>query len=152
MHPKRAEYQVQTAKRFLLWLALAFACFLSASAIPQPAPENRVWGIFSIGYDAPVTETTDLINRAETSTSNYDTAPIHRATTEEMTTGANRALFGQIGDGAGSLGRAGINELKDAAAQFGSQRGASQVIIQGGTRTSGRLSGTTPRPIVIPTQ
>ena len=53
------------------------------------------------------------------------------------------------GQEAGALGRAGINELKDAAAAFGAQRGASQVIIQGGVRTSGKLIGTTPKPIVI---
>jgi RHS repeat-associated protein len=56
------------------------------------------------------------------------------------------------GPGAGSLGMAGINELKQAAADFGAARGASQVIIQGGKRTSGRRIGTVPSPIVIPTR
>ena len=81
--------------RIILWLTLAFACFLPASALTPSAPENCVWEIFTIGYDAPVAEATDLENRTETSTSNYDTAPIHRVATEEIPTDANRSLFGQ---------------------------------------------------------
>jgi hypothetical protein len=82
-------------KRVFLWLMLALASFLPASALTLTAPENRVWEIFSVGYDAPTTEATDLRNRTETSTSDYDTAPIYRATTEKIPTEANRALFGQ---------------------------------------------------------
>ena len=83
-------------KCILLWLALSFACFLPSSALTLTTPENRIWEIFSIGYDAPTAEATDLGSRTETSTSNYDTAPIHRAITEEIPTEANRSLFGQI--------------------------------------------------------
>jgi hypothetical protein len=53
------------------------------------------------------------------------------------------------GPGAGTLGRAGINELKQAAADFGASRGASQVIIQGAARTTGRNVGSVPSPITI---
>jgi RHS repeat-associated protein len=53
------------------------------------------------------------------------------------------------GPGAGTLGIAGINELKQAAAEFGASRGASQVIIQGAVRTTGRNVGSLPSPIVI---
>jgi hypothetical protein len=81
--------------RIILWLALAFACFLPASALTLTAPENRVWEIFNIGYDAPVTETTDLGSHTKTSTSNYDTAPIHGAIADKIPTETNRVLFGQ---------------------------------------------------------
>jgi hypothetical protein len=77
---------------------LAITCFLPASALTPSAPENPIWEIFSIGYDAPTTEVTDIVSRAETSTSNYDTAPIHSATAEAKPTQANRALFGQIAE------------------------------------------------------
>ena len=57
-----------------------------------------------------------------------------------------------IGDpGAGSIGRAGMNELKQAATQFSASRGASQVIVQGAARTTGKLIGKTPTPFIIPT-
>ncbi len=82
-------------KTIILWLALAFACFLPAFALTPSAPENHVWEIFTIGYDAPVTEATDLGNHTVTSTSDYDSAPIHGAIAEEIPTEANRALFGQ---------------------------------------------------------
>jgi hypothetical protein len=78
----------------ILWLTLALACFLPASALTLTAPENRIWEISSTGYDAPTSEVTDLGTRTETSTSDYDSAPIHRAATEEIPTEANRPLFG----------------------------------------------------------
>jgi len=81
--------------RLILWVALAFASFLPTLALTPTAPDNRVWEIFSTGYDAAVTKATDLESRTETPTSNYDTAPIYRATTEKIPTEANRALFGQ---------------------------------------------------------
>ena len=82
-------------RTLLLWLLLAVACFMPASALTVTAPETRVWQIFSIGYDAAVTEVTDGSDRAETPTSDYDSAPIHCAATEEIPTAAKRALFGQ---------------------------------------------------------
>jgi hypothetical protein len=84
------------AKQIILWLAFILAAFLPASALTLTAPENRIWEIFSTGYDSAIAEATDLGSRTETSTSDYDTAPIQRATTETKTTGAGRALFGQI--------------------------------------------------------
>lgn len=80
-------------KGLILLLALAFACFLPASALSPSAPQNRVWEIFSIGYDAPVTEATALGNRTETSTSNYDTAPTHRAGSEHRAALGTCAFF-----------------------------------------------------------
>jgi hypothetical protein len=68
---------MQTAKQIILWLAFIVASFLPASALSPTAPETRVWEIFSIGYDAPTTQVADLESRTETSTSDYDTAPIH---------------------------------------------------------------------------
>jgi hypothetical protein len=85
---------LRTAKQIILWLTLAFACFLPAPALTPTAPENHAWKIFSIGYDAAFTEVTDLGNRTETSTSNYDTAPIRSGATEKIPTEANRSLFG----------------------------------------------------------
>lgn len=85
---------MSATKQILLWLALAFACFVPASALTPTAPENSIWEIFNIGYDAPTVEATDLANRTETPISNYDTAPIHRAITEAIPTAANRSLFG----------------------------------------------------------
>lgn len=38
---------MDAAKRMILWLALAFARFLPASALAPFAPENRVCEIFS---------------------------------------------------------------------------------------------------------
>ena len=52
--------------RAILWLALAFTCFIPASALTLTAPENRIWEIFSIGYDAASTEATDRESRTET--------------------------------------------------------------------------------------
>jgi hypothetical protein len=83
------------AKSTILWLMLALACFLPASALTPSAPENCVSEIFSIGYDAPTAEATDLGSSTETSTSDYDTAPIRGAITEDRPTEASRALFGQ---------------------------------------------------------
>jgi RHS repeat-associated protein len=39
-------------RAMIIWLALAFACFLPASALTSNAPQYRVWEIFSTGYDA----------------------------------------------------------------------------------------------------
>jgi len=86
---------VNAIKTIILWLTLTITCFLSAAALTTTAPENRVWEIFSIEYDAPVTAATDFGNRTETSKSNYDTAPIHGSTTEEIPTEAYRTLFGK---------------------------------------------------------
>lgn len=77
-------------KTLILWLTLTFAGFLPASALIIIVPENCIWEIFSIGYDAPTAEATDHENRTETSTSNYDSAPISRAVTEKIPTEANR--------------------------------------------------------------
>ena len=74
---------MRAIKTLIIWLTLAFACFLSASALTPTLPENRIWEIFSIGYDAAVTEATDLGNRTETPTSNYDSAPIYSTATEK---------------------------------------------------------------------
>ena len=82
------------AKQIILWLTVLFACLLPASALTPCTSETSVWEISSIGYDAPTTEVTDLASRAETPTSNYDTAPIPRAITEEIPIEANRTLFG----------------------------------------------------------
>jgi len=86
---------MQVASKIILWLAFILGCFLPTSALTPSAPENRTWEIFSIGYDEAMTEGTGLGNRTETSTSDYDTAPIQSATTEEIPTEANRTLFGQ---------------------------------------------------------
>ena len=83
------------AKQIILCLLLALSCLLPASALSSTTPENRVWEIFSIGYDAPTAEVTDLGNHTETSTSNHDTAPIYSAPNEEIPTEANRTLVGQ---------------------------------------------------------
>jgi hypothetical protein len=83
------------ALTLILWLAFFAACFLPASALTLTAPENRVWEIFSTGYDTAIAEVTDLGSRTETSTSDYDTAPIHHVIIEELSTGANRSLIGQ---------------------------------------------------------
>lgn len=79
----------------ILWLAFFATCFLPAYALTLTAPENRVWEIFSIRYDSATAEVTDLGSRTETSTSNYDTAPIHHVIIEELPTEANRSLIGQ---------------------------------------------------------
>jgi len=89
---------MNSAKLIILWLTLAFTCFLPALALTPSAPENRVWEISSTGYDAPTTEVTDLGSRTETSTSNYDTAPNHGTVTEDNQTEANRGSFGQIAE------------------------------------------------------
>ncbi len=44
-----------TARSIILWLGLAMACFLTVSALTPTAPENGVWQILSIVYDAPIT-------------------------------------------------------------------------------------------------
>jgi len=49
----------------------------------------------------------------------------------------------------GALGRAGINEMKAAAAEFFAGRGASEIIIEGFRRTSGKMIGTIPRVVRI---
>lgn len=67
---------MSTAKAVLLWLTLALACFLPAAALPLAEPENCIWEISSIRYDAAITDTTGLGNRTETPTSNYDASPI----------------------------------------------------------------------------
>jgi hypothetical protein len=86
---------MEKVKRMLLWLVAAIACFLPASALTPSAPENRIWEIFSTGYDAATTETTDTCNRTETPTSDYDTASIHSRATEGKPSEANNAFFGQ---------------------------------------------------------
>ena len=48
------------------------------------------------------------------------------------------------GPGVGSLGRVGLRNL---AVELGKQQGAKQVIILGGTRTTGANPGQIPRPI-----
>lgn len=83
-----------TLKSIILWLAFIIAGLLPASALTSFAPENCVWEIFSIGYDAAITEATNLGNRTQTPTSDYDTAPIHRAPTETIPTAVERPLFG----------------------------------------------------------
>jgi hypothetical protein len=82
------------AKQNIFWLALVLACLLPASARASIAPENCIWEISSIGYDAPLSEATDLANRTETSTSNYDTAPIHRTDGEHRSALGTCVLFG----------------------------------------------------------
>ncbi|HUB68499.1 MAG TPA: hypothetical protein VL981_13525 [Candidatus Methylacidiphilales bacterium] len=82
------------ATLLIAWLTFLAVCFLPASALTITAPENRVWEILSVGCDAPTTEATDLENRTETSTSDYDSAPIHRAAIETKPTEAERTLFG----------------------------------------------------------
>ncbi len=78
-----------------LFLALIWVCILPASALTPSTPENCIWKIFSIGYDSVTAEATQLESHTETSTSDYDSAAIHVAITEEIPTEANRALFGQ---------------------------------------------------------
>ena len=95
-------------KMAFLWLAFAVACLLPASALTPTAPENRVWEILSIGYDAASAEATDLESRTETSTSHYDTVPVQRAAAETKSTAGERPLFGpnaefKAAEGAGTL-------------------------------------------------
>lgn len=70
-------------KRVILWIALAVASLLPASALTPIAPENDVWEIFSTGYDAATAEVPDIESRTETSISGYDTAPICGEITEK---------------------------------------------------------------------
>jgi hypothetical protein len=91
----RKGVSMETDKRIILWLILVFAFFLPASALTPTAPENCVWEISSIEYDSPITEATDLGNRTETSTSNYDTASIHRTDGEHRSALGTCSLFGQ---------------------------------------------------------
>ncbi len=82
------------AKQIILWLALAFACFLPASALTLTAPENRVWEIFSIGYDAATAEAIIGYDAPVRLTSEYDEGPIHHAGDERRFALGTCALFG----------------------------------------------------------
>lgn len=109
---------MDACKQIILWLAFICACFLPASALTPTAPENRVWEIFSTGYDAAVTEATDLGNLTETPTSNYDAAPIHRVSAETKPTAAERPLFGSNAEfkaAEGTLTAAERGEIQDIA-------------------------------------
>ena len=50
------------------------------------------------------------------------------------------------GQGAGTSG---LKEMGEIIREFGRSRGASEVIIQGATRTTGARPGHTPRPIRV---
>lgn len=123
-------------------LALALASFLPASALTPPAPGNCIWEISNIGYDAPATEVTELGSSTETSTSNYDTAPIHRAITEEIPIEANRSLLGQNAEFKAAEG--GINY--GALDSLGRPTGVSATITEDmiGTGTAANPSITPP--------
>jgi len=51
--------------------------------------------------------------------------------------------------GGAAPGEVGVHELYEIARQYGRQYGVKQVIIEGGMRSSGRMIGKFPRPIVI---
>ena len=116
MNPSFANV-MSAMKTIVAWLLLVFACFLPASALTQTAPENCAWEIFSIGYDAPPAEATDIGNRAETSTSNYDSAPILRAAVEKIPTDANRALFGPNAEFKAAEGTADLSQTYNLGLQ-----------------------------------
>ncbi len=62
---------------------------------------------------------------------------------------ANRLVLQGLhveGPGAGSVGLAGLRQI---ARQLGRQEGMQQVVIYGGTRTTGARPGKIPKPIVI---
>ena len=51
--------------------------------------------------------------------------------------------------GGAAPGEVGRHELYEIARQYGREQGVKQVIIEGGKRSSGRMIGKVPRPIVI---
>lgn len=57
------------------------------------------------------------------------------------------------GSGAGQFGETQLlNEIREAAKQFGREQGVKEVVIQGGARTSGANPGHIPPPIRIKVQ
>jgi hypothetical protein len=82
-------------RQIILWLTLALACFLPASALTVTAPENHVWEIFSIGYDAPTAEAIVGYDRPARLTSAYDNVQHHRAGSEHRSALGTCTLFGQ---------------------------------------------------------
>jgi hypothetical protein len=68
-------------------LLLLAAFILPASALTLTAPENRVWEIFSTGYDAAETPAAIGTTAPVKSTCTYDQAPIHSTGAETVARG-----------------------------------------------------------------
>lgn len=120
-----------------LFLALIWVCILPASALTPSTPENCIWKIFSIGYDSVTAEATQLESHTETSTSDYDSAAIHVAITEEIPTEANRALFGQNAEFKAAEGE----EAAAARASTPTGRPGSPMEVPRGTNAPGSVNG-----------
>jgi hypothetical protein len=131
--------EMHTAKLIIIWLALAFTCFLPASALTPTATENRVWEISTVGYDTPLAQSITGYDSLVRPTSAYDEAPNHRADGDCRATLVTCALFGQSAEF--KAAESTISETQGAITNLGSRTVQSNAALLDALPNGGGMSG-----------